>query len=70
MNHHPEVEYYEKFFKTNGSISLRNLVGFNSERKLHRYEDAKAIFEEFFEVRINYYVKRKKYLLSRLEREL
>ena len=70
MSSHPEAEYYEKLFKTNSAISLRNMVGFNHKKKLHRYEDAKEILEEFFEVRMKFYLLRKEYLCSRLEREL
>lgn len=28
-NHQDDIEYFAKLFKTNGSISMNNMVGFN-----------------------------------------
>lgn len=46
------------------------MVLFNAEGKLTRYSSASDIMEEFFEVRMAAYNKRKEYLMSRLSRDL
>jgi len=49
---------------------MKNLVGFNNQKRLTKYPSSKVVMEEFFEIRLIYYQKRKDYLMSRLEREL
>jgi len=60
----------EKLFKITSSISMKNLVGFNHQKKLFRYQTVRSILQEFYDVRIVYYQKRKDYMMSKLEREL
>lgn len=57
-----------KFFKLSSSISMKNMVGFNAERKLVRMHNVKSIFEMFYKVRLEFYEKRKDYLKSRIKR--
>lgn len=52
------------------SISMKNLVGFNKDKRLHRYHSSKDIMEEFYLIRLYYYEKRKDYLKSKLFREV
>lgn len=49
---------------------MKNLVGFDKNKRLARYASVKSIIDEFYEIRMIYYQKRKDYLLSKLEREL
>ena len=49
---------------------MKNLVGFNKDKRLQRYTSSISIMEEFYEIRLHYYQKRKDYLISRLERDL
>ena len=65
-----DIEYYERIFKINGSLSMKNMVGFNEEKKLHRYNFVSEVLEEFYKIRLSYYQKRKDYMVSRLQREL
>ncbi len=52
--------------KLTGSINITNMVGFNKDRKINKYNSTKEIMEEFYGVRLNFYDKRKEYLLSKL----
>lgn len=49
---------------------MRNMVGFNNQKKLQRYASSVQIMEEFYEIRLSFYEKRKDYLISKLVREL
>ena len=42
------------------------MVLFNARGKLKRYDSAVAILEEFFALRLEFYEKRKQYLLKNL----
>ena len=46
---------FEKLFKITGGISMKNMVGFNNQKKLYRYQTVKAILQEFYDIRIIYY---------------
>lgn len=65
-----DPDYFAKLFKTNGSISMNNMVGFNETKSLKRYDKISDVLNEFYGIRLKYYSKRKDYLLSRLVREL
>lgn len=65
-----DIEYYAKMFKIYSSISMNNMVGFNERKTLQRFEKVSQVLEQFFDIRLRYYSKRKDYLLSRLKREL
>ena len=60
----------EKKLKMTGSIQLTNMVLFNHQGKLQKYATIKEILDEFFNLRISLYDNRKKYLISRLKRDL
>jgi DNA topoisomerase-2 len=49
---------------------MKNMVGFNQSKRLHRYASSREIMEEFFNIRLGYYDKRKEYLISKLQRDL
>ena len=61
---------YEKAFKLVSSISMRNMVGFNRFKRLFRYPTVQAILEEFYQIRLSFYEKRKDYLISKLQRDM
>ena len=56
--------------KLKSQISTSNMVLFSSENKIKKYDTVYDIINEFCKVRFQYYVKRKKYILSKLELEL
>ncbi len=49
---------------------MKNLVGFNNQKKLQKYTTSVEIMEEFYYIRLAFYQKRKDYLMSKLVREL
>jgi DNA topoisomerase-2 len=59
----------EKTFKIKTSISTSNMMLFDSEGKIARYESALDILKEFCTIRRGIYEKRKDYLVSKLRRE-
>lgn len=56
----------EKEFKLNSKISTTNMHLFNKECKIEKYTIDK-IMNEFYEIRYNFYIKRKENLLKNLE---
>jgi len=62
-------EYLEKAFKLRTSISLNNMMLFDPEGKIKKYETAVEIMQDFAVVRLSIYEKRRAFLLSRLTRE-
>lgn len=63
-----ETEIYKKL-KLSTTMSMSNLVLFNNQRKICRYQNVAEIMEEHFLVREDFYNKRKEYLLARLTRD-
>ena len=59
-----------KHFKLGNTLSDRNYVLFDRNNKLKKYADETEILDEFYEVRLDLYVKRKNYLLRKLQRDL
>lgn len=59
---------FNKYFKLTTGASIKNMVGFTRELKLSRMQNPKAILDMFFDIRIEFYQKRKEYLKSRLVR--
>lgn len=58
-----------KFFKLQRTISLNNMVLFDSKGCLRRYESPLEILKEFYGMRSQYYVKRKAYIVDMLGAE-
>ena len=61
-------EAITKAFKLGGSVSLANMVGFNRGGSIVQYRSIEIILREFFDIRMEYYDRRKKYLIAELER--
>eukprot|EP01083_Nonionella_stella_P044897 120777_1 len=67
---HPMEEVSEhllKSFRLTGKVQSGNMVLFDREGKLKRYSSANQVLKEFFDIRIEFYEKRKKLLVKNLE---
>eukprot|EP00930_Biecheleria_cincta_P034105 TRINITY_DN23592_c0_g6_i1.p1 TRINITY_DN23592_c0_g6~~TRINITY_DN23592_c0_g6_i1.p1 ORF type:complete len:1248 (+),score=292.45 TRINITY_DN23592_c0_g6_i1:442-4185(+) len=64
-----EKDAMEKAFKLRSSISLNNMMLFDAEGKIKKYDSALEVIQDFAEVRLRMYEKRKAFLLARLLRE-
>ncbi|KAF8641179.1 hypothetical protein AX17_000814 [Amanita inopinata Kibby_2008] len=58
------------FFKLTGKISSSNMMCFDFEGKIKKYESPEEILEEFYPVRLAYYQKRKDHLAEELQNAL
>lgn len=56
-------------FKLNSSLSTTNMNLFDPEKRIVKYASPEDIMTEFFQVRLDFYVKRKVMLVAKLERE-
>ncbi|KAI9012860.1 DNA topoisomerase [Gaertneriomyces semiglobifer] len=65
-----EQEGLEKRFKLVSTISTSNLVCFDREGRIKRYESIDEILREFYELRLGHYYKRKQFLLDQLTHDL
>lgn len=59
----------DKIFKLKSSVSTQNMMLFDAEGKIAKYETALDILTEFCKVRRTTYEKRKDYLVSKLTKE-
>lgn len=64
-----EEEGLEKRFKLTSTISLSNMVCFDKEGRIHKYNSAEEILEDFYQLRLSYYQKRKDHLMDVLNQE-
>ena len=60
----------EKLLKLYSTSSTTNMNLFNSEDKLRKYDSVEEIIDGYFDIRLEYYEDRKKYMIDALEREL
>ncbi|KAJ3288697.1 DNA topoisomerase 2 [Borealophlyctis nickersoniae] len=65
-----EAEGLEKKFKLTSTISTTNLVCFDKEGRLKKFNSIREIFEDFCELREKYYVKRKEHMMHQIGRDL
>lgn len=61
-------EGLEKAFKVTGKISTSNMVMFDPQGKIKKYATPEEVVEDFYDVRLEYYHKRKVRSLHCLER--
>ena len=54
-----EAQGFLEYFKLTGKISTSNMILFDFEGKIKKYDSPEAILEEFYPVRLAYYQKRK-----------
>ncbi|KAL2917037.1 DNA topoisomerase 2 [Polyrhizophydium stewartii] len=64
-----EAEGLEKKFRLSTTISMSNLVCFDSEGRIKKYSSVHDIVRDFYDLRLTFYQKRKDYLLDQLSRE-
>ena len=60
----------EKTFKLVSQINLSNIVAFNTNKKITKYNSIHTILDEFCDLRLQFYDKRKDYLLDKLQIEI
>jgi DNA topoisomerase-2 len=60
----------EKLLKLTTTTSTTNMHMFNRDCRLHKYESVAEIIDEFYDVRLNVYDKRKTFLVQNMERKL
>lgn len=61
---------FEKDFKLCNTLATTNMHVFNRSGKIVKYEYPEEIVMEFFEIRMEFYAKRKAYILAKLMREV
>lgn len=61
---------FEKRFKLTTSFKTTNMVAFNEEGIIHKYEDVGEILEGFYGERLSAYARRKTHMLDRLRKAL
>merc|ERR1719253_855346 len=64
-----EQEGFEKSLKLKGSLPASNIVLFDAEGKVKKYNSEGEVLLEFAELRLKYYQKRKDFMVDRLSRE-
>jgi DNA topoisomerase-2 len=57
-------------FKLSRTMATTNLVAFDGQGRIHKYETPLDIMEEFYHIRLAFYEKRKQYLLNEMQKEL
>jgi DNA topoisomerase-2 len=50
---------FEETFKLSKTVATSNLVAFDGQGRIHKYETVLDIMEEFYHIRLNFYEKRK-----------
>lgn len=64
-----EAEGIEKRLRLSTFINLNNLVCFDAQGRLRRYSSPVSILEDFYHLRLEYYGKRKEWLVQQLTSE-
>lgn len=59
-----------ELFKLAKPMATSNLVAFDAQGRIHKYATPLDIMEEFYQVRLKMYQKRKQYMLSEMEKDL
>lgn len=60
---------FHRVFKLSSSMSVSTMHAFDHNNCLRRYEKVNEILKEFFDLRLEYYIKRKDYLVGQLTAE-
>ena len=60
----------EKKLKLSSSINCNNLVLFDKNNQIRKYKDELQILEEFFNLRLDFYAKRKNHQLKLLTKDM
>jgi DNA gyrase/topoisomerase IV subunit B/DNA gyrase/topoisomerase IV subunit A len=59
-----------KRFKLTTTLSLANMVAFDPQGRIKKYETVEQILSDFYYIRLEYYQKRKDYMCERLRNQL
>ena len=59
-----------KTFNLQSPLSIKNMVLFNAQGQIHRYDSVENIFDEFYVIRLEYYKKRREHMISVLKRDV
>ncbi|KAG7450762.1 type II DNA topoisomerase [Guyanagaster necrorhizus] len=62
-----EAQGFNEYFQLTTKISTANMICFDFEGKIKKYDSPEAIMEDFYPVRMAYYQKRKDYLAGELQ---
>jgi len=65
-----QITAIEKYLKLTKTISISNMWLFNTKRTIVKYKSVEDIIEEWFTYRHSMYIKRKDYLIQKLQKEL
>lgn len=68
-NIHREPGGFHRVFKLSSSMSTASMHAFDRYLALRKFEKVNAILSEFYEIRLEFYVKRKDYMVGMLEAE-
>lgn len=58
-----------KLLKLESDLKMTNMIAFNAESKLQKYENVNQILEDFYSVRYKGYEERKEYLIEKVNKE-
>ncbi len=64
------IDGIEKLLKLYGNLSTTNMHMFNDKEKLLKYNSIIEIIDAYYSVRLEYYAKRKQYMINKLNQEL
>ena len=64
------IDSIEEHFKLSTKINLSNIHLFDNTYKIKKYEDIYQIIDDYFEIRLDLYKRRKKHQLQKLKNEL
>nr|CAG8492090.1 15863_t:CDS:10 [Entrophospora candida] len=63
-------EGLEKIFQLTNPMATTNMMCFDLNNRLAKYDSPEDILKEFYQVRLNFYVKRRSYLIRKLQQRM
>ncbi|CAJ0745242.1 21096_t:CDS:10, partial [Entrophospora sp. SA101] len=63
-------EGLEKIFQLTNPMATTNMMCFDLNNRLAKYDSPEDILKEFYQVRLNFYVKRRSYLIRKLQQKM
>jgi DNA topoisomerase-2 len=64
------VDAVEKYFKLTSNINTTNMVLIGPDGRVKKYNSPYEIMDDFFDIRMHYYIKRKENLIEHLQKQL
>lgn len=64
-----EISGFHRVFQLYGIMNTDNMYAFDGSYKLRKYETAEEILQEFYDIRLKNYVRRKQYFMRKLTAE-